>query len=113
MEDLLLRCLDASHAAACQACVPAPDESAAGRFVLGLPAHLRQLGRPAEKHLRTLLSLTPEWRSDTERELLASKLAASTPKLAKALRERRCSALRKGDMLALAREWRYKSDLWR
>lgn len=98
---LASRCLDASHALGCTACTPAPGEAELAGFQLHASAEqLANFGRSAEKHLRSLLSQTPEWASADERERLA---ATAPPHLARALRKRLCSALRKADMVALCR----------
>ena len=95
------RCLDTSHSLGCTACTPAPGEAELAGFQLHASAEqLASFGRSAEKHLRSLVSRTPEWASADEREQLA---ATAPPHLARALRKRLCSALRKADMVALCR----------
>ena len=95
------RCLDTAHALGCTLCTPAPSESEVAGFQLHASAEqLAAAGRSAEKHLRSLLAKTPQWASADERERLA---ATAPPHLARALRKRLCSALRKADMVALCR----------
>jgi hypothetical protein len=68
-----------------------------------------------EKRLKSLLSKTPQWRSKAERAAAAAACdATGYANLASVLRNDVTSAaLRKRDMIALARHWRYRSHIWR
>jgi len=70
---------------------------------------------PGEKLLKSLLSRTPEWRDRASRAAAAAACdALGEVKLARVMRGQDTSAaLRKRDMLHLARLWGYKSNLWR
>jgi hypothetical protein len=72
-------------------------------------------GRAGEKLLKSLLSRTAEWRSPDERAAAARRCDASGHAgLARVMRGLDTSAaLRKRDMLYLARIWSYRSHLWR
>jgi hypothetical protein len=114
------RCLDERHGASCGRCAP-PPSLACGAAACRLWQLRSQKGKRknGEKLLRGALCRTPEWRSASAREAAAAALtnsgAASAqllPGIAAALRGRNCSALRKLDMFALCRAWRYKSDVW-
>jgi hypothetical protein len=115
------RCLDERHGAACRRCVP-PPSLLLGVAVCRLWQLRSQKGgkhKNGEKLLRASLCHTPEWRSAAAREGAAAALtepgahgAHLLPGIAAALRGRDCSALRKLDMFALCRMWRYKSDVW-
>ncbi len=65
-----------------------------------------------EKKLRALIARTPEWCSQTSRAYAASK-CPSRSRLAKVLKSRLASELRKSDLLFLSRVWRFKSSVWR
>jgi hypothetical protein len=110
----LLRCLDASHAAPCALCTPAPSELEVGDFeVSGEPGK-----RNGEKLLRALLIQTREWNTGAARERLAAVCDArgaddvSSAKLAVALRSKRSAALTKEHLLFAARAWGYACHLW-
>lgn len=80
------------------------------------PCHARCARGPAgEKRLKSLLSKTPQWRSKDERAAAAAACDASGyANLASVLRNDVTSAaLRKRDMIALARHWSYRSHIWR
>jgi len=68
-----------------------------------------------EKRLKSLLSKTRQWRSPAERAVAAAACDASGyENLARVLRNDVTSAaLRKRDMVALARLWGYRSHIWR
>ena len=106
----LLRCLDATHPRDCAVCTPAPTQSEEAAYELACPSSAKP---SAEKRLRSLLAHTPEWASSEERLRLAAEVEELQPELAHSLRARLCSQLRKADLIALARSWRYRSDLWR
>ena len=71
--------------------------------------------RSGEKRLKSLLSKTRQWRSPAERAVAAAACDASGyENLARVLRNDVTSAaLRKRDMIALARLWGYRSHIWR
>ena len=68
-----------------------------------------------EKRLKSLLSKTRQWRSPAERAVAAAACdATGYENLARVLRNDVTSAaLRKRDMVALARLWGYRSHIWR
>ena len=68
-----------------------------------------------EKWLKSLLSKTRQWRSPAERAVAAAACdATGYENLARVLRNDVTSAaLRKRDMIALARHWGYRSHIWR
>jgi hypothetical protein len=100
------RCLDPTHVPGCSLCSAPPDARTQEEYELvGDPGK-----RNGEKRLRSLLARTPEWLSRTERERLASECGAE--RLAKALRERQASSLRKSDLFELCRLWSYRSGVW-
>ena len=68
-----------------------------------------------EKRLKSLLSKTPQWRSKAERAATAAECdATGYGTLARVLRNDDTSAaLRKRDMIHLARLWGYRCHIWR
>ena len=76
------------------------------------PGHTRRAG---EKRLKSLLAKTPQWRSKAERASSAAECdATGYATLARVLRNDDTSAaLRKRDMIHLARIWGYRCHIWR
>ena len=108
----VLRCLDAVHLPACQACSPPPlaaDEATTELFASG--------GKTGEKRLRSLLTRTSEWASAAARDeaarVVVAERGSAAEYSAEALRRRLSAQLRKCDLLFLARHWGYRSDIWR
>ena len=130
-----LRCLSRDHPAACAQCTPAPaagdedDVELVGSFGK----------KNGEKKLRSALTSTPEWNSSTQRHAASASCAQlGLERLAEALRNKTSSTMRKGcvpsalagtcalrlaylpgplsppcrDMVAIARLWGYKSEIW-
>jgi len=67
-----------------------------------------------EKILRCLLTATREWNSTSLRAAAAARcdVQPRLARLATALRAKTSAVMRKGDMLALARLWGFKCDVW-
>ena len=106
-----LRCLDQRHGAACALCrrVPAVGEELDFELV-------GEVGKKnGEKLLRALITATPEWRSAQARHDAAAYFDTQPDeqRVAAALRSKTSAALRKVNLLALARLWNYRSDLWK
>lgn len=101
-----LRCLEATHAAGCVACAPAPAPGELERFEL--------VAAGGFKGLRGALLLSPEWNTATEREAAAASAEAHGDPLAMAplLRRKRGCDLNKAQLVALCRAWGYKSGAW-
>jgi hypothetical protein len=66
-----------------------------------------------EKKLRRMILSCREWGSPDARDALAERLESEgRHDVASILRLKRSASLRKESMLTLAREWRYKADMW-
>ena len=96
------------------ACLP-PPSGALWRISAQLLDPHDTLAHAGEKRLKSLLSKTRQWRSPAERAVAAAACDASGyENLARVLRNDVTSAaLRKRDMIALARLWKYRSHIWR
>jgi hypothetical protein len=105
------RCLDGEHAAPCARCAAPPAAGADRSVELRGSAPGKKDG---EKRLRALLARTPEWLSGAARDAAADAhaLQPGAARLVAALRARHSAELRKADLLALCRHWRYASDVW-
>ena len=105
------RCLDSEHAAPCSRCAAPPADGAERSVELRGSAPGKKDG---EKRLRALLARTPEWLSGAARDAAADAHARqpSATRMVAALRARHSAELRKADLLALCRHWRYASDVW-
>ena len=66
---------------------------------------------PNPHRIRSLLARAPEWVNSASREQTAASLAVGS-RLREALEHRKSVLLRKNDLFALCRLWRYKSNLW-
>mmetsp|Transcript_4227 Transcript_4227/g.15179 ORF Transcript_4227/g.15179 Transcript_4227/m.15179 type:complete len:557 (-) Transcript_4227:224-1894(-) len=114
------RCVDSTHdSQTCTKCTPPPPLAEEAKYVLV---------NQGEKKLRTLLRSTPEWRSPSARAALAEQLETQAQTqvdhgthyfpsqqlflLAKALRDRDVTPLRKSHMLLMCRKWGFKSECW-
>lgn len=112
-----LRCLDASHpGATCAVCHPPPEEGDDDFYEL-----VGEQGKKnGEKLLRAQLAKCAEWKDDAARLSLSNALAARAgdgggcKRLVSCLRGNdTMAALRKSDLIMLARAWNYKSTFWR
>lgn len=106
----LFRCIDPSHPPGCARCTPAPALEEENDYQLvGDPGR-----KNGEKKLRALLSRTPEWASQAERNRLAELYegVAEAKNLSVVLRYKQTAGLRKVHLFLLARAWHYSSDLW-
>ena len=82
---------------------------------LSVRCDLRLTCSAGEKYLKSLLSKTPQWHSKAKRASTAAECdATGYSTLARVLRyDDTSAALRKRDMIHLARIWGYRCHIWR